>query len=296
MDTRNRTLLMDRWAIGPRLGRGGTGTVYRAVDRATGARCAVKVLRGDASSHPAGGDPRVLRELRTAEALVHPHVVRTHACGYADGRYFLVMELCEGGSLEERVRRGGPLGPDAAVALFLDVLDGLHHAHTAPLEALDAEGRRVLVTGVVHRDIKPHNLLLTGDPSAPRVKIADFGLAKSYELAGASGLTRTGASAGTPAFMPRQQVVNFKYARPDVDVWAVAASLYYVLSGGCTPRDFPPGRDPWLTAWHGAPVPLSERAPDTPARLARLVDDALTDTPHIRFATAAALRSALAAL
>ncbi|MGX1315477.1 serine/threonine protein kinase [Streptomyces calvus] len=296
MDTRNRTLLMDRWAIGPRLGRGGTGTVYRAVDRATGARCAVKVLRGDASSHPAGGDPRVLRELRTAEALVHPHVVRTHACGYADGRYFLVMELCEGGSLEERVRRGGPLGPDAAVALFLDVLDGLHHAHTAPLEALDAEGRRVPVTGVVHRDIKPHNLLLTGDPSAPRVKIADFGLAKSYELAGASGLTRTGASAGTPAFMPRQQVVNFKYARPDVDVWAVAASLYYVLSGGCTPRDFPPGRDPWLTAWHGAPVPLSERAPDTPARLARLVDDALTDTPHIRFATAAALRSALAAL
>ncbi|MEY9485258.1 serine/threonine protein kinase [Streptomyces calvus] len=296
MDTRNRTLLMDRWAIGPRLGRGGTGTVYRAVDRTTGARCAVKVLRGDASSHPAGGDPRVLRELRTAEALVHPHVVRTHACGYADGRYFLVMELCEGGSLEERVRRGGPLGPDAAVALFLDVLDGLHHAHTAPLEALDAEGRRVRVTGVVHRDIKPHNLLLTGDPSAPRVKIADFGLAKSYELAGASGLTRTGASAGTPAFMPRQQVVNFKYARPDVDVWAVAASLYYVLSGGCTPRDFPPGRDPWLTAWHGAPVPLSERAPDTPARLARLVDDALTDTPHIRFATAAALRSALAAL
>ncbi|GAA3197068.1 hypothetical protein GCM10010451_54240 [Streptomyces virens] len=296
MDTRNRTLLMDRWAIGPRLGRGGTGTVYRAVDRATGARCAVKVLRGDASSHPAGGDPRVLRELRTAEALVHPHVVRTHACGYAHGRYFLVMELCEGGSLEERVRRGGPLGPDAAVALFLDVLDGLHHAHTAPLEALDAEGRRVPVTGVVHRDIKPHNLLLTGDPSAPRVKIADFGLAKSYELAGASGLTRTGASAGTPAFMPRQQVVNFKYARPDVDVWAVAASLYYVLSGGCTPRDFPPGRDPWLTAWHGAPVPLSERAPDTPARLARLVDDALTDTPHIRFATAAALRSALAAL
>lgn len=185
MDTRNRTLLMNRWAIGPRLGRGGTGTVYRAVDRATGARCAVKVLRGDASSHPAGGDPRVLRELRTAEALVHPHVVRTHACGYADGRYFLVMELCEGGSLEERVRRGGPLGPDAAVALFLDVLDGLHHAHTAPLEALDAEGRRVPVTGVVHRDIKPHNLLLTGDPSAPRVKIADFGLAKSYELAGA---------------------------------------------------------------------------------------------------------------
>ncbi|MFI1422714.1 serine/threonine-protein kinase [Streptomyces sp. NPDC020731] len=293
MDTRNRGPVLGRWAIGPRLGRGGMGTVYSAVDRESGERCAVKVLRGDTSSRPGGGDPRVLRELRTAEALVHPHLVRTHACGYADGRYFLVMELCEGGSLEQRVRHGEPLGPDAAVALFLDVLDGLHHAHTAPLDAVDAGGRRVGVTGVVHRDIKPHNLLLAGEPSAPQVKIADFGLAKSYELAGASGLTRTGASAGTPAFMPRQQVVNFKYSQPDVDVWAVAASLYFVLSGGRTPRDFPPDRDPWLTAWHSAPVPLSERAPDVPPRLARLVDEALTDTPRIRFATAAAFRSAL---
>ena len=149
---------------------------------------------------------------------------------------------------------------------------------------------------MVHRDIKPHNLLLTGDPSHPRVKIADFGLAKSYDLAGASGVTRTGASAGTPAFMPRQQVVNFKYVQPDVDVWAVAASLYFVLSGGRTPRDFPPDRDPWLTAWHSRPVPLAERAPDVPPRLARLVDEALTDTPRIRFPTAAALRSALEAV
>lgn len=295
MDIRDRAPVLGRWVIGPRLGRGGMGTVYSAVDRESGERCAVKVMRGDTASPP-GGDPRVLRELRTAEALVHPHIVRTHACGYADGRYFLVMELCEGGSLDERVRQGEPPGPAAAVALFLDVLDALQHAHTAPLEALDARGRPVPVTGVVHRDIKPHNLLLAGDPSRPRVKIADFGLAKSYELAGASGVTRTGASAGTPAFMPRQQVVNFKYVQPDVDVWAVAASLYFVLSGGRTPRDFPPDRDPWLTAWHSRPVPLAERAPDVPPRLARLVDEALTDTPRIRFPTAAALRSALEAV
>ena len=295
MDIRDRAPVLGRWAIGPRLGRGGMGTVYSAVDRESGERCAVKVMRGDAASPP-GGDPRVLRELRTAEALVHPHIVRTHACGYADGRYFLVMELCEGGSLDERVRQGEPPGPAAAVALVLDVLDALQHAHTAPLEALDAQGRPVQVTGVVHRDIKPHNLLLAGDPSRPRVKIADFGLAKSYELAGASGVTRTGASAGTPAFMPRQQVVNFKYVQPDVDVWAVAASLYFVLSRGRTPRDFPPDRDPWLTAWHSRPVPLAERAPDVPPRLARLVDEALTDTPRIRFPTAAALRSALEAV
>ena len=149
MDIRDRAPVLGRWVIGPRLGRGGMGTVYSAVDRESGERCAVKVMRGDTASPP-GGDPRVLRELRTAEALVHPHIVRTHACGYADGRYFLVMELCEGGSLDERVRQGEPPGPAAAVALFLDVLDALQHAHTAPLEALDAQGRPVQVLSLIH--------------------------------------------------------------------------------------------------------------------------------------------------
>ena len=280
----------DRWAIGHELGSGGTGTVYSAVDRVSGERCAVKVLPAVGDGRQAD-DPEVLRELRISEALAHPHVVRAHASGYADGRYFLVMELCEPGSLGQRVGRNGPLDPEEAVSLFLGVLDGLQYAHTAPLNALDAHGRRVAVNGVVHRDIKPHNLLLAGES----VKIADFGLAKSYELAGISGVTRTGASAGTPAFMPRQQVVNFKYAKPDVDVWAAAASLYFVLTGH-PPRDFPPGRDPWLAAWNTAPVPLAERTRAVPPRLARLVDSALIDDPRIHFPTAADFRAALAAV
>ncbi|MFF4752137.1 serine/threonine-protein kinase [Streptomyces sp. NPDC002514] len=297
MDLTSQPFVLDRWAAGRPLGRGGMGAVYEAVDRVSGERCAVKVLRsgGDASSAPPRADPRVLRELRTAEALVHAHVVRTLASGHADGRYFLVMELCESGSLHHLVRRQGPLPAETAVGLFLDVLDGLQYAHSAPLGAVDAQGREVPVTGVVHRDIKPLNLLLKGGSGDLQVKIADFGLAKSYELAGASGVTRTGASAGTPAFMPRQQVANFKYARPDVDVWAVAASLYFVLSGQ-VPRDFAPGRDPWLTAWNTPPVPLAARGRKVPPRLARVVDDALRDTPRIHFPTAAAFGAALAAV
>ncbi|MFE9611225.1 serine/threonine-protein kinase [Streptomyces sp. NPDC006012] len=297
MDLTSQPFVLDRWAIGRPLDRGGAGTVYEAVDRVSGERCAVKVLPsgGDTSSAPPGADPRVLRELRTAQALVHPHVVRTSATGYADGRYFLVMELCEPGSLHHLVRRQGPLAAETAVGLFLDVLDGLRYAHSAPVDAVDAQGREVQVTGVVHRDIKPQNLLLAGGSGGLQVKIADFGLAKSYELAGASGVTRTGASAGTPAFMPRQQVANFKYARPDVDVWAVAASLYFVLSGH-VPRDFAPGRDPWLTAWNTSPVPLAARGRNVPPRLAAVVDEALQDTPRIRFPTAAALGAALAAV
>ncbi|MGG7575546.1 serine/threonine-protein kinase [Streptomyces sirii] len=294
MDRTAAPLTVERWTLGEPLGSGGAGTVHSALDRATGERCAVKFFRPLAgpSSQVPGADAGVLRELRTAEALVHPHIVRAHACGYADGRYFLVMERCELGSLAELVRREGPLDAERAVALLLDVLDGLRYAHSAPLDAVDAAGGRVAVRGVVHRDIKPQNLLLTGSAAAPLVKIADFGLAKSYELAGVSGVTHTGASAGTPAFMPRQQVVNFKYARPDVDVWAAAASLYFALSGQA-PREFAAGRDPWLTVWNTAPVPLPERVRGVPSRLARVVDAALVDDPRIHFPTAADFRAAL---
>ncbi|MFE6051666.1 serine/threonine-protein kinase [Kitasatospora sp. NPDC056446] len=302
MDDAHHSLDFGRWAIGDRLGRGGTGTVHLAVDRVSAERYAVKFLRpgpdtgpdtGTAPGTPAA-DARVLRELRTAEALVHPHVVRAHTSGYVHGRYFLLMELCALGSLDQLVRRDGPMDPEAAVAMTLAVLGGLQYAHSAPLAVPDGDGGRIAVRGVVHRDVKPQNLLLTGSAAAPVVKIADFGLAKPYELAGASGVTHTGSSNGTPAFMPRQQVVNFKYAKPDVDVWAAAASLYFMLSGR-TPRDFAAGHDPWLTVWNTAAVPLAARMPTVPPRLARIVDEALIDDPRIHFPTAAAFRTALEA-
>src|SRR5262249_33537245 len=116
---------------------------------------------------------------------------------------------------------------------------------------------------------------------------------KAFDLAGLSGLTATGTAAGTPAFMPRQQVVNFKYVKPEVDVWAAAATLYFALTGH-PPRTLPPRRDPWLAVWASQPVPLLERGVAVPAALARVVDEALVDQPAIRFTSAAALRSALA--
>ncbi|WP_406147901.1 serine/threonine-protein kinase [Streptomyces sp. NBC_01012] len=297
MDLTHQPPVLDRWAVGEPLGRGGMGTVYLATDRASGERCAVKFIHflDDAPSASPGEETHVLRELRTAAVLEHEHVVRTLASGYADGQYFLVMEPCEAGNLHQLVERQGPLAPEVAVPLFLDVLDGLHYAHTAPLGAWDDQGRQIQVNGVVHRDIKPRNLLLTGENAVPQVKIADFGLAKSYELAGASGVTHTGATGGTPTFTPRQQVANFKYARPDVDVWAAAASLYFALSGHA-PRDFAPDRDPWLTVWNTAPVPLAERVRGIPPRLARVVDNALVDDPRIHFPTAAAFKTALEAV
>ena len=104
--------------------------------------------------------------------------------------------------------------------------------------------------------------------------------------------TRTGAAAGTPHFMPRQQVGNFKYAKPEVDVWAAAASLYYMLTGK-PPREFTAGRDPWQTVLQTDPLPIRDRDSTIPERLAKVLDEALRDKPTIAFKSAAEFRRAL---
>ena len=140
------------------------------------------------------------------------------------------------------------------------VLEGLEYAHNAelPYAYLDSHSSQ-RGHGLVHRDLKPGNLFLCRSESALIAKVGDFGLAKAFDLAGLGGLTMTGGLMGTPAYMPRQQVINFKYARPEVDVWAMAATFYSMVTG-VYPRDFPPGEERWLAV-------LGDRSgPDPPAR------------------------------
>ncbi|MFD8141909.1 serine/threonine-protein kinase [Streptomyces sp. NPDC059708] len=277
------------WVVDGELGRGGMGVVYAAVHRETGERRALKVVHA-----PAGAGEEVARfarEVRVSMALAHPHVVRVigiersgpdGAGGAPDPQgepCCLVLELCDGGSLADRVHRDGPLPVPRALELFDGVLAGLAHVHREH--------------GLVHRDIKPHNILLTGGPHGrPVAKLADFGLAKAYESAGLSGLTRTGVVMGTPAFMPRSQLINYKYATPEVDVWSTAASLYHVLTGS-PPRDLPPGRDPWLAVATSPVVPAGERVPGLPPELCEVLDYALSDEIEGGFETAESLRAAL---
>lgn len=272
------------WVVEKELGRGAMGVVYAVVAPGSGERRALKTLRSDGAAPSAEALALFEREIRICAELRHPHVVRLDGCGHADGVRWLVMELCEAGSLMDLVRENGPLPADRAVPLVLDLLDALTYAH--------------VVRGAVHRDIKPQNILLSrgardGAADGPPVaKIADFGLAKAYETAGLSGLTVTGSVAGTPAFMPRAQLVNYKYAQPHVDVWAMAATLYFLLTGH-TPRDFPAGRDPWLTVATTAAVPVAGRGVRIPEGLGAVVDRALHDDPERGFRTADAFRKAL---
>ncbi|MET8130012.1 serine/threonine-protein kinase [Streptomyces sp. NPDC005065] len=196
-------------------------------------------------------DPNVragfLRELETTHALRHRNIVGFRGGGASDRQLFLTCEYCAGGGVDELVaRRGGRLPVDEAVPITLQALAGLEYAHTAPVPARLADGSVVTASGLVHRDVKPHNLLLDADGT---VKVADFGLAKAFEKAGLSGYTRTGAVAGSVAFMPRPQLIDYRNTLPAVDVWAAAASLYWMLTGAA-PRDFPrpPTRWPWCCA------------------------------------------------
>ncbi len=168
--------------------------------------------------------------------------------------------------------------------LVLRALDGLEYAHTVKL----ANGS----VGLVHRDIKPANILLDDKGGDPVVKIADFGLAKAFDRAGLSGLTLTGSIEGTLSFMARPQIVNFKRVRPDVDVWAMAATLYFMLSGS-PPREFPKGVDPVQIVLEEDPVPICERDTSIPKALAKVIDAALVDKPCVTVASAAQLAAAL---
>ena len=183
-----------------------------------------------------------LREAENTEALDHPNVVRFWDSGCAEGTFFFTLEYCDGGSLDQRIKEcGGRLPVDEATTITLQALDGLEYAHRAEIPYVKLAGGSVgRGYGLVHRDLKPHNIFLSGTGSSRIVKIGDFGLAKAFDLAGLSGQTATGSAAGTPYFMPRQQVVNFKYAKPEVDVWAMAATLYFMLTGS-VPRQLRAG-------------------------------------------------------
>jgi tetratricopeptide (TPR) repeat protein len=248
------------------------GRVYLAEDEMLARRVAVKVVSERVASDP-DARARFLREARAMAAVDHPHVLRVHAFGEADGVPYLVMEYVEGQSLSERLRREGPLAPEAALRLVRQVVTGLEAAWEK---------------GLVHRDIKPSNLLLD---ARGNVRVADFGLAKALQgdFGGDASLTATGSIVGTPHYVSPEQALG----RPldfRSDVYSLGIVLYEMLTGarpfeGKTPVEvvakqlhepLPPldgGRTPppvaTLVARMSAKVP-GDRPPSYPALLGEI--------------------------
>ena len=178
---RLRAALADRYAVEREIGAGGMATVYLAEDLKHHRKVAVKVLRPDLAA--ALGTERFLREIEVAAQITHPHVLPLHDSGEADGLLYYVMPYIEGESLRERLEREGELPVTEAVRLIREVVDALAFAHQH---------------GVVHRDIKPDNVLLAGR----HAMVTDFGVAKAVsEATGRQQLTTAGVALGTPAYM-----------------------------------------------------------------------------------------------
>ena len=277
-----------------RLGRGGMGEVWKVREKKTGKYFALKTMLPQMAVNEQA-KTLFLREAKVSEQLDHKNVVRTYKSGCANGVFYILMDLCEGGSVDSLMaKHGGKLCLEQATLITLQVLDGLEYVHNVKVDVDIKKGlfnstKEVEAHGLVHRDFKPGNIFLADNTDYPVAKVADFGMAKAFETAGMSKVTKDGSAMGTPQFMPRQQAVNFRYSEPDVDVWAAAASYYNMLTGQF-PRDFTPGKNPCMVLMTGGIVPIRQRDQSIPPKLAAVIDRALQEVPEIGYKSAATFR------
>ncbi|MEI2581461.1 protein kinase domain-containing protein [Scytonema sp. PRP1] len=274
------------------LGKGGFGEVYLAQHNQTNNFVALKVMLPAVAANDRAIQ-MFLRETENTKALRHPHVVKLLDYGYSNSIFFFTMEYCEGGTVADLMQRqGGKLSIDIAVPIILQVLDGLEYTHNAEIPNVKlGNGGFGKGRGLVHRDLKPSNIFLGNVNGRLTVKIGDYGLAKAFDLAGLSGQTLTGSKAGTPVFMCRQQLLHFKHVQPEVDVWAAAACLYYMLTG-TLPRNFT-GKDLFIAVLENDPVPIRQRDASIPQKLAEVIDLALVEKPELYFKSATKFKQAL---
>jgi len=245
-------LLDRRYRIGPRIARGGMASVYEATDIRLDRTVAVKVM------HPGLGDDddfaqRFVREARAAARLNHPHVVGVYDQGDDDGVVFLAMEYVPGHTLRDVIRKESPMTPARALSLLEPVVSALAAAHRA---------------GLIHRDVKPENVLIGDEAHGGRVKVADFGLAKAVS-ADTQHTATGGVLIGTVSYLAPELVVD---GRSDAraDVYAAGVVLYELLTGD-KPHE---GESPIQVAYrhvHEDVPPPSEVAPDIPAYVDALV-------------------------
>ncbi|MEA3247563.1 MAG: protein kinase [Gemmatimonadota bacterium] len=271
IDARLAQALADRYRLDRELGAGGMATVYLADDLKHQRKVAVKVLRPELSA--AFGHERFLREITTTANLRHPHILPLFDSGEGAGFVYYVMPLVEGESLRDRLTREGKLPLDDALRISAEVADALDYAH----------GR-----GVVHRDVKPENILLENGHAV----VADFGIAHAARASGDDKLTAVGMALGTPRYMSPEQAAG-EPADSRSDLYALACVTYEMIAGSA-PFDAPSAQA--LMARHAiAPVPsLAAARADAPPNVCAAIERALAKAPEERFSTLGEYRVALA--
>ena len=269
-------ILAGRYRLGERLGQGGWGSVYAAVQMDLGRPVAIKVLHTSVALAP-DGLARFEREAKAAAALGHPNIAQVSDFAANLGEPpFLVMELLTGATLGAVMRESSRLAPARMAWIAYQILAGLDVAHNA---------------GIVHRDIKPDNVFLVSMPGVEDfVKLLDFGIAK-LSSESSQHLTTTGTMLGSPAFMAPEQVRSNDVDHR-VDLYAVGATMYLALSGRMA-FEAATVHALLLAITEQRCVPLHELDPSLDPRLSAVVERAMQKDPNARFATAAAMRGAL---
>lgn len=262
------------------LGRGGMGCVMLARDQKTGRAVAIKTLLPECAVSDKAMR-RFMREIDVGAALKHPNIVTFLDRGANNGVVYLVTEFIEGSDAAKLAdARGGQLPCPETISIVSQALDALSYAHSE---------------GYIHRDIKDQNILVSGSGPNLVAKLTDFGLAKSFTQSGMSGVTMAGETAGTIAYMPPEQLRNFRDVRPQSDIYALGMTAYSLLTGGLALNLARKSSiaETIKAIFDQPPVPLRQRAPHVSQEVCEIVDRALLKDPAQRWQTAGAMRTAL---
>ena len=268
---RIRTALADRYRVEGEIGQGGMATVYLAQDLKHDRRVALKVLRSELTAGL--GAERFVQEIGIAAKLSHPHILPLFDSGEADGLLYYVMPFVEGESLGDRLAREGRLSQAESIRLTDQIASALAYAHER---------------GVVHRDIKPGNILLAGDQAV----VADFGIARAVAEATTDRLTGSGTVMGTPAYMAPEQALGTGSVDGRTDIYALGCVVYEMLTGELPFK----GKDPaalLAVRLSDEGVNLRDSDPAAPLFLDRAVSKAMATDPDQRFPSATEFAEAL---
>jgi serine/threonine protein kinase len=269
------TVLADRYELHDKLGSGGMSNVYRATDRILERTVAVKVL----AEHLSDDDRFVARFRREALAvakLIHPNIVQVYDTGVDHGRHFIVMECVEGKSGAQILKTEGLLDPETTVEIGVQACAGLEYAHRH---------------GIIHRDVKPGNLMVIGGPvggGEMTCKLTDFGIARAAEQ---TRITQVGSVVGTAAYLAPEQVRG-EEATPSTDVYALGVVLYQFLTGRL-PYEGSSLAELAVRQQNEKPLPPRTYNADVPETVSAAVMRALEGDKAYRFNTAAALSDGL---
>lgn len=266
--------LKDDYTIEGEIGRGGMGVVYVARDVKLKRRVAIKVLPPELA-YRSEIRTRFTREAQTAARLSHPHIVPIHAVGEANGLVYFVMGFVDGEALSARLKRRGKLPIEEVRRIMKETSDALGLAHTM---------------GIIHRDIKPDNILLDG--TRRRVMVTDFGIAKALSDVGTGTLTGTGVAIGTPTYMSPEQAAGEREIDARSDLYSLGVVAYEMLLGQ-VPFRAPTVPGILMKQITEPPPDIMAGRPECPEELAATILRCLEKDPENRWATADALRRAL---